>query len=83
MKVLIIKGKHKGKEVEVGLRNFDWFIMKSGEKSIDSNPFIANTLAFTEQGIEEIKNNPKYLLEEFKVIKYETNTEYKYTFKKI
>ena len=82
MKTLIIRGKNKGKEVEVLQWGYDWFTMNSGDKKIDGVPFSPTSLSFTETGIEEIQNNPCHLLEEYTLVEIKTNSKYKYTFKK-
>ncbi|MFA5395697.1 MAG: hypothetical protein WC346_06725 [Methanogenium sp.] len=82
MKTLIIKGKHKNKEVEVNQWGFDWFTVNSGDFKIDGYPFTPTSLSFTKSGIEEIQSKPNYLLDEFEVKEIKTKSEYKYTFKK-
>jgi hypothetical protein len=55
MKALILRGKHKGEEVEIGQWANDWFTLSTGNVEIDRKPMSPTSLAFTYESIRKIR----------------------------
>ena len=83
MKALVVKGKHKGKEIEISQWCNDWFTSNTGDWEIDRKPFSPTMLAFTMDDLEVIQNhNPGIMFRLFAVKIKNFGGKYMWTFRR-
>ncbi len=84
MKAVITRGKNKGLEVKISQWCNDWFTVNTGT-ILDCRPLSPSSLAFTEEGAEEISNNDNNgtLFEEFKIVPISGFGKYIFSFRRL